>query len=330
MTDRTLTPDVIAGFNAAKPIFTAGPASLVYGNVAALRACFGRGDAEFLASYDNVLGMISTLAEQDRTVAMQGSGTSAIEVMIANFLYGRVLIVDSGYYAKRLIAIARTRMRRDGFIAGVDVVDWLDIDAAGGSYDWVLAVYTETSEATLVPIAGLDALTKRVGARLALDATASIGLEPGHGAADVCAFSSCKGLFGLTGAGFISHSTGPQNEVEDMIAALSTYADRKTTGPYHAILSLEPILARYADYREAVVTNKRVFCRKFADHLMYPQAQQPLLCTALDVPIRATTPDAVLYAPRDTRAASITCHLGEVHLGRAAKGGLVDLLQVDA
>ncbi|MDJ0824057.1 MAG: hypothetical protein QNJ16_01005 [Rhodobacter sp.] len=328
MTDPTLTPDTVARWNANKPIFTAGPASLIYDNIAALRACFGRGDAEFLASYDNVLGMISALAEQDRTVAMQGSGTSAIEVMIANFLYGRVLVVDSGYYAKRLIAIARTRMARDGYIDSVDVVDWGQIDSAGGAYDWVLAVYTETSEATLVPIAGLAGLAKRTGAKLALDATASIGLEPDHGAAQVCAFSSCKGLFGLTGAGFISHSVAPANDVPDMIAALSTYADKKTTGPYHAILSLEPILATHADHREAVVTNKRVFCQRFADHLMYPSAQQPLLCTALDVPIRATDPNAVLYAPRDTRAASVTCHLGEVHLGRDARGALVDLLEV--
>ena len=34
-----------------------------------------------------------------------------------------------------------------------------------------------------------------------LDATGSIGLERYHELADVISFSSCKGLFGLTGAG---------------------------------------------------------------------------------------------------------------------------------
>ena len=33
-----------------------------------------------------------------------------------------------------------------------------------------------------------------------LDATASIGLESGHEQAEILAYSSCKGLFGLTGA----------------------------------------------------------------------------------------------------------------------------------
>ena len=327
MTDM-LSIDAINAMNAEKPLFTAGPASLVYGNVAALRPCFGRGDQAFLDSYANVLGMISDIAGQAKTVAMQGSGTSAIEVMIANFLYGNVLVVDSGYYAQRLHSIASIRARRDQFIQNIDVVDWQSMDDVSGRYDWVLAVYTETAEATLVSITALANLTQRVGAKLALDATASIGLETGHGVADVTAFSSCKGLFGLTGAGFISYSCEVPNEVEDMISALSTYADKKTTGPYHAILSLEPVLRQHSDHREAVVTNKRVFCERFAEHLMYPPDQQPLLCTALNVSLRSTDPRAVLYAPRQTKAVSITCHIGEVHLGRAATGAIVDILDV--
>ncbi|MDV4146170.1 hypothetical protein [Shimia sp. FJ5] len=327
MTDM-LSAARIAAYNTEKPLFTAGPASLVYENVAALRPCFGRGDQAFLDSYARVLDMVSKLAGQDKTVAMQGSGTSAIEVMIANFLYGKVLVVDSGYYAQRLHMIVESRRKRDGFIRKIDIVNWQEIDHVGGSYDWVLAVYTETSEATLVPISGLANLVRRVGGKLALDATASIGLETGHDAADVTAFSSCKGLFGLTGAGFISYSCEAENAVEDMIADLSTYADKKTTGPYHAILSLEPVLENHADHREAVVINKRVFCDRFSDHLLYSAEQQPLLCTALDVGIRATDSQAVLYAPRQTRAASITCHIGEVHLGARAEGKIVDLLEV--
>lgn len=328
MTDM-LSEAQIAAYNAEKPLFTAGPASLVYENVAALRPCFGRGDKAFLESYGRVLDMVSNMAGQDKTVAMQGSGTSAIEVMIANFLNGKVLVVDSGYYAQRLRMIAESRRKRDGFIREIDVVDWREIDDVMGAYDWVLSVYAETSEATLVPIAGLSALAHRVGAKLALDATASIGLERGHEAADVTAFSSCKGLFGLTGAGFISYSCKAENEVDDMIADLATYAEKKTTGPYHAILSLEPVLENHSAHREAVVTNKRVFCERFRDYLLYPQEEQPLLCTALSVGIRATDPRAVLYAPRQTRAQSITCHIGEVHLGAQAEGKIVDILEID-
>lgn len=323
-----ITAETVARWNAETPLFTAGPASLAYENLAGLRPCFGRGDAAYLASSQRVLEHICALAGQEKTVAMQGSGTSAIEVMIANFLQGDVLVVKSGYYSDRLEAIARARAARDGFIRRVDCVNWGQIAEATGRYDWVLSVYTETSEATLVPVQDVAALAKRCGARLALDATASIGLEADHDLADVCAFSSCKGLFGLTGAGFVAHSVAPQNGGLDMISDLATYAEKKTTGPYHALLSLEPILERHADHREAVVACKRDFCARFADHLMSPEAQQPLLCTALGVPLRARHPGAVLYAPRQTKAASITCHLGEVHLGRGALGEINAMLEV--
>ena len=38
---------------------------------------------------------------------MQGSGSFAIEVMIANFLNGNVLILKSGFYSDRLINISK-------------------------------------------------------------------------------------------------------------------------------------------------------------------------------------------------------------------------------
>ena len=48
----------------------------------------------------------------------------------------------------------------------------------------------------------LKKLSKKTKSKLAVDATASFGLEEHHELADVVSFSSCKGLFGLTGAGF--------------------------------------------------------------------------------------------------------------------------------
>ena len=47
-----------------------------------------------------------------------------------------------------------------------------------------------------------------------LDATASIGLEKDHELADVLSFSSCKGLFGLTGACFICFNVNIFNDVK--------------------------------------------------------------------------------------------------------------------
>ena len=75
-----------------------------------------------------------------------------------------------------------------------------------------------------------------------LDATASIGLEIGHELSDAMAYSSCKGLFGLTGASFISFNEMPSNEIDSFYLNLASHLDRKMTGPYHSICSLYYVL----------------------------------------------------------------------------------------
>ena len=75
-----------------------------------------------------------------------------------------------------------------------------------GKFDWIWACPTETSCGLKIPIPELKKLSKKIEAKLALDATASFGLEPFHELGDVVSYSSCKGLFGLTGACFISYN----------------------------------------------------------------------------------------------------------------------------
>jgi galactokinase len=61
---------------------------------------------------------------------------------------------------------------------------------------------------------------------LYVDATGSIGLEDNHQLADVMAFSSCKGLFGLTGAGFggcVAALVHPQAKAEFEKHVCETY-----------------------------------------------------------------------------------------------------------
>ena len=47
------------------------------------------------------------MSKKKNIVRMQGSGSFAIEVMIANFLNGNVLILKSGFYSDRLINISK-------------------------------------------------------------------------------------------------------------------------------------------------------------------------------------------------------------------------------
>ena len=91
-----------------------------------------------------------------------------------------------------------------------------------------------------------------MNAKLALDATASIGLEKYHSYADVVSFSSCKGLFGLTGASFVA-SVYSKNKI---FIYYFSHLNKKMTGPYH-ILQFGSSFERYNFFLKSVQINKK-------------------------------------------------------------------------
>lgn len=324
----TAVQALVAQRNAAKPLFTAGPASLLAENLTGLRPCFGRGDADYAAVEADVLGRLKAMSGHRQIARLQGASSLALEIMALNFLEGRVLVVGSGYYSDRLLWLAQSCLRRDRHVSEVVLVDHNDLAETSGRFDWVFACSTETSCALRLPIPELAAQARRLGARLMLDATASIGLEGDHEQADVIAYSSCKGLFGLTGASFIAFNDGPGHGVDSFYLDLASHLEKRMTGPYHAIASLAEVLPRHQEFREAVVVNKQRFMRRMAGHLTLPPERQPLLCTHVDCAVEARDPSAVLYRPRSNLPGSVVCHLGEAHLGREARGDILDALQL--
>ena len=132
-----------------------------------------------------------------------------------------------------------------------------------------------------------------------LDATASIGLESEHELADVIAYSSCKGLFGLTGAAFIAFNELPNFNPASFYLDLTSHLDRKMTGPYHAITSLAGVLSEHKSFREAVVINKINF-RKDGKYITLPIKNQPLLCTKVSCEIFSKDPKAI-YINRELK-----------------------------
>lgn len=318
----------VAAQNARKALFTAGPASLLEENLLGLRPCFGRGDQDYSQVDEAVLTALKTMTGHAQIARLQGSASLALEIASLNFLYGKVLVVDSGYYAQRLVSFAQMAQRNAGQVSSVTVCDWQEITTISGNYDWVLACYTETSAGLLLPIGDLRALADRVEAQLMLDATASIGLEADHGLAEVIAYSSCKGLFGLTGASFIAFNQLPKNEIDSFYLSLATHLDRRMTGPYHAIASLYEVLPKHADLREAVFINKARMLKKIASYVTHPMHYQPALCTWVDAKVTSQDARAVLYQPRGISHGSVVCHLGEAHLGSQARGDILDLLEL--
>lgn len=327
--DQASVRQLAAARNDAKLLFTAGPASLLPENLTGLRPCFGRGDSDYVQLEERVLTALKSMSGHAHIARLQGSASLALEIMALNFLHGRVLIVSTGYYSERLQWLAQSCIRRNGQVSEVVSVPWQDLAEVSAGYDWVWACPTETSLGLKLPIPDLAQLARRLGAKLMLDATASIGLEDGHELADVIGYSSCKGLFGLTGAAFIAFNGAPSHEADSFYLNLATHINKGMTGPYHAIASLADVLPRHADFREAVVINKARFMHEMQPYLTLAEANQPLLCTHVSCRITASDPRAILYAPRSTQGGSVVCHLGEAHLGRDARGNILQALQIE-
>ena len=161
----------VANRNEDKKIFTAGPASLVDENLLGLMPCFGRGDSDYLNMEDQVLSDLKKMSGHSQIARLQGSASLALEIMTLNFLFGKVLVVNTGYYSERMLRLSKDAITLKE-ITEVTSVEWKDISEVSGQYDWIVACPTETSCGLKLPIKDLRNLAKRCGSRLMLDATA--------------------------------------------------------------------------------------------------------------------------------------------------------------
>ena len=308
-------------------LFTPGPASLLKENILGIAPCFGRGDRNYLKTEKRVLSKLKKLSGQKNIVCMQGSGSAALESVALDFFKGRILIVKTGYYSDRLLFLSKLAKKTHKFIKKIDYVDWKKINNYKKKADWIWACYTETSIGFKLPIHELQNLAKKTRAKLALDATASIGLENNHKFAEVVSFSSCKGLFGLTGASFVSYNSGPKNYVNSFVLNLKNIKNKKMTGPYHIIQSLDHVLKNYNNLKKSVIINKRIIEKKYNKFLIYKKKNQPLLCTYLNKIIKKNNSKVILYKPRIKINGSVISHLGEAHLGKNAKGEILNYIK---
>ena len=308
-------------------IFTPGPATLLKENIINLQTCFGRGDKNYLNLAKRVEKNLKKISGHKEIISFQGSGSLACEILCSNFLSGRVLIISTGYYSDRLYEMSLNAMKNFKFIKKVDKIDWKNLKNIKKKYDWIWCCYVETSIGLKLPILDLKNLSKKLNAKLALDATASIGLEDNHGYADVISFSSCKGLFGLTGAAFVASKKMPKNNVKSFYLNYFSHSNKKMTGPYHILQSMDLVLLNYKFFLKAVSTNKKKFILKYKDYLKYGKDYQPLICTYILKKLKPKNRKTILYSPRVKSEGSVASHLGEVHLGNKSKGKILDNLR---
>ena len=314
--------------NKSTKLFTPGPASLVLENLSGLRPCFGRGDFKYDEIEKRVLKNILKISGHKNIARLQGAASFALEIMISNFLFGNILIINTGVYSDRLKYMSETSKRKYKFIKKIDYVSYKNIDQVVKKYDWVMACPVETSIGYKISIKKLFEIKKKCKSKLALDATASIGLENNHNLSDVAAFSSCKGLFGLTGGAFVTFNNRSSNEIDEFNLNILNHLEKKMTGPYHAICSLDGILKDYKNFSYSVKLNKKIFIKKMREFLLYPNKNQPNLCTLVNKKVSSLNKNVVLYQSRANIKGSIVCHLGEVHLKRTSKGKILDYLSI--
>ena len=308
--------------NSQKYLFTAGPASLIEENITGLRPCFGRGDIDYQNVEDSVLNKLKSISGHQEIVRLQGSASLALEIMTLNFLYGNVLIISTGFYSDRLIKLVKNAKKFCCEIKEIKIISFDNLKDVNEKFDWIVSCYTETSRGFKISIEELKIKADSLKSKIMLDATASIGLENNHYLADVIGFSSCKGLFGLTGAAFITYNCKPSVNVDSFYLDINSHISKSMTGPYHSICSLYEVLKNHERYKSSVAINKERFIKKFSPYITVPEANQPLLCTYTSCKIIKKEMGVVLYEPRGLSKGSIVCHLGEVHLSKNSKGDI--------
>jgi len=144
-------------------------------------------DAQFLEIMDDMrgrLGRVFQAPEGSLAVAVSGTGTSAMEVAVANTVQPgtKVLSVVTGYFADRLSDLCR---RYGGDVRRVEV-EWgraCDPDAVAAaleksSADIVTIVHAETSTGVVNPVRNVASIARRHGALVIVDAVTSLGAMP--------------------------------------------------------------------------------------------------------------------------------------------------------
>tara|TARA_B100001989_G_C24525261_1_gene458278 strand:- start:224 stop:1549 length:1326 start_codon:yes stop_codon:yes gene_type:complete len=298
---------LISKRNKEKLMLTPGPSSICESSIKNIEPVFGRGDKNFQFINNSVTEWLKNLSGQDEIISLIGSATLAIEIAILNFLKGKILILNTGFYSRRIYKIISK-------YHNAELIDLSQISNINKNYDWIAACFTETSKGYKFNINLLKELKSKTKANLFLDATGSIGLEDGHELADLVAFSSCKGLMGLTGGAFIGKKNYiKKNKSNELPFYLDykTHFERLVTGPYHIVHGLFHIKDIHNSLRNNIKEFQIEFLNRYRDYLVWDVENQPKLCTLIKANLEINSfKNVVLYKSREMQEFhNIICHL---------------------
>ena len=189
---------------------------------ARVRSALARGDwchrePEFAALVRDInqrlAAVYADLAGHFDAVLMTGSGTAAVEAMLATFAArdSRTLVVANGVYGERIAAILAAHSRPHevlggGWTAAVDLGALERRLAGDRGIRQVAVVHHETTTGRLTDLDAIGALCRRYDAGLLLDAVSSFGAERIDAAAwnlKALAGTANKCLHGVAGLSFV-------------------------------------------------------------------------------------------------------------------------------
>ena len=300
-------------------LLTPGPLTTSITVKQAMLHDYGSRDDYFIELNRRVCQKLLSLCDARQThlcIPLQGSGSFAVEAMIANQLprEGKLLNLVNGAYGNRVTEICRYLGRQ---VSVVQTEEDQPVDAAG--LDQVLAddpgithvssVYCETTSGILNPIADIAEVVAGRGRSLLIDAISAFGALPLSAAEipfDAVAASANKCLEGVPGMGFViaAKDSFPRTEGNAHSLSLDLHAQWqymeangqwRFTPPTHCLLALDQAL-RELEKEGGVPGRRRRYeenCRVLVEG-MRALGFQTLLPDELQAPIIVTflTPGA--------------------------------------
>ena len=297
--------------NKTKITFCPGPGAVIPEWFNTQKEYFGRGDKEYQILKKKTLSWLRKKSGQDHVIAVPGAATTAAIIALNSFIEGNVLVINTGYYSKRWFDyLIKTKIaKKTDFVSYENFLK----DKIFKHYKFIIFVYVETASCTKFDIKKVKKKCKKIKANLMVDATASIGLESNHNLADVVFFSSCKGLFGPTGLGFIGYKKSLKiNRSKDFLFDYKTHKESKYTLGYNCMAALYSISKKHNFYKKKILFAKNYLKR----HLINKHG--PLIGSGLNLVLKnKNLKNTIFYIPRKNPGYDLIFYLGLIKLSNS-------------
>jgi 2-aminoethylphosphonate-pyruvate transaminase len=250
-------------------LLTPGPLTTSPRTRRAMDRDWGSRDSDFIALTARVRERLARLCgavDGYSCVPIQGSGTFAVEAMIASLVprQGRLLVAVNGAYGRRMAEIARRLGRAVSVVEGAEhtpseagaLDSALAALAGNGGVSHLAVVHCETTSGVLNPLAALAEVARARRVRLLVDAMSSFGALDIDARAlgfEALAASANKCLEGVPGLAFVIAETAAlaaaagaspslSLDLHDQWRGLEANGQWRFTPPTHVLAALDAAL----------------------------------------------------------------------------------------